>query len=91
MYGFIQPPKIPRLTKSVAEQFIAMHIGAYPSQLDFVKLADSPKEWKHACIPTGVVVLSPRNIQYDTSIIEFAFCRACGKVHYYYEDMYQKY
>lgn len=86
MINQFQQPKIPKLTKALAEQIIASSLGFYPQQLKYVKLPESSRDWKHACVPTGVIKLFPQTIQYGMSTIEFTFCQACGKVHYFYED-----
>lgn len=91
-WGFGPPtpftqPTIPRLTKSRAEELIALSLGV-PVGLKFTKLSDQPREWKHACVPTGVVVLCPNRIPYDITtgiFIDFVVCPACGGVLYYYE------
>lgn len=91
MYNQYQQPKIPKLTKSIAEQYIAMQFKVHPSTINFVKLTESPKEWKHSCVQTGVIILTPRTLQYHTSAIEYAACTVCRKVTYYYEDVYTSY
>lgn len=79
-------PKIPRLTKQVAEQYIAMNIGIPPQQLNYTKIPDVPKEWKHSCVPTGVTTLQPMQLQYTDTIISFSYCSQCRKVLYHYES-----
>jgi hypothetical protein len=80
--------KIPKLTKSVAEECIAITLGVHQQQLNFVKLTEIPRVWKHACIPTGVVILTPKRIPYSNSVIDFSVCTACGKVLYHFEEIY---
>lgn len=80
-----QQQKIPKLTKQLAETYIARHIGYAPSQLMFTKLTEVPTYWKHACARTGAVVLTPNSLQYYSTEIVYAFCGSCGRVQYYYE------
>lgn len=88
--------KMPKLTKSIAEQYIAMNLRVHPQQINFIRLHESPKEWKHACVSTGAVMLSPRKLvytQYPTTIseIHYTVCSACRTVHYYFESPYVNY
>lgn len=85
-YNPLTPPKIPRLTKSVAENHIAMALGVPPFNLRFEKLPESPSVWRHACVPAGVVILNKQVAPYPTAQIDFTVCPACGKVLYYYEE-----
>lgn len=87
MQGQYPQYKVPRLTKSIAEQYIAMHLGLSPMGINFVKLVESPKTCKHACVPVGVTLLPTRQATYGNTIIEYAVCTACSKVLYYYEDI----
>jgi hypothetical protein len=91
MYNQYQQQKIPKLTKALAEQCIAMQLRVTPAQCNFVKLTESPREWKHSCVPTGVTILVPRKIQYSTSVIEYSVCTSCRKVMYFYEEVYASY
>jgi hypothetical protein len=79
--------KVPKLTKAVAEQYIAMNLRAHVQQIDFIRLTESPKDWKHACVPTGAVILRQHKLMYNTTTIEFSVCTACRKVHYFYEGI----
>jgi hypothetical protein len=79
--------KVPKLTKPLAEECISLTLGVPIVHLNFVKLLESPKEWKHACVPTGVIVLVPRRLPfYNVTFIDFAVCPSCGKVVYHYDD-----
>ena len=85
---FNQYAKVPKLNKPIAEQYIAHSLRVHPHQLNFVKLVEKPTAWKHACVPTGANVLTPRAINYYGTPIEFVVCTACRKVQYHFEDMY---
>ena len=92
MYGHNMPPgyqvppvqpKIPKLTKNVAETYI-MHT-LRRDNLDFVSLTEKPRVWKHSCIASGATPLHPQRILYYGIPIDYIFCTACGKVQYYYD------
>lgn len=76
----------PRVTKTLVENFIASHLGLHPSRLNFNRLAEAPKQWKHACVIAGVTLLEPQSGYLFTTSVTFAFCSLCGRVHYYFDS-----
>lgn len=89
LYGYnpaqVAQMKPPRLTKVIAEEFIAYHIGVEPSKLKFVKAPEDFSKMRHACKYGGVQEKEVAVLIYDTTAIKVGFCHYCGTVHYYYE------
>lgn len=80
--------QLPRLTKSVAEDFIAMYLGLsqYKSQMTFIKMVEPLDFMKHACLSAGVVKNPVQVTYYGTTQIIMGFCNRCGTVHYYFDN-----
>lgn len=87
---YMKQQQLPRLTKAVAEQFISQYVGYEQFRLQFVRLTEQPTQWKHSCTRTGVAVQKPITIFYGETEVQFAFCRKCGKIHYYFEAPYNE-
>lgn len=86
--GAQTPPRVPKLTKPLAEQGIARLLGYDYRVLKFTKLASSPIEsMKHACVATGVCKVMKQTTDYYGTPIDYSFCPRCGKVLYYFESM----
>lgn len=81
MKGF----ELPRLTKTVAEEFIALNLGVNPSQLIFVKVHEEFETMRHACMHGGVQKMASTPLYYGATPIIVGVCKFCGTVHYHYD------
>lgn len=77
--------QLPRLTKSVAEEFIALNLKVSPTQLNFVKVFEDMSQMRHACKHGGVQKLEVSTLYYGTTPIKAGVCKYCGTVHYHYD------
>lgn len=85
MYSNYRGGELPRITKQVVEEYIAYSLQVPANRIKFVRIKEAPSVWRHACVPTGVVVQKPARLVYGGVPIDFAVCRSCGKVSYYFE------
>lgn len=81
----LQGLELPRLTKTVAEEFIALNLGVNPTQLNFVKVPEDFGTMKHACTQGGVQKMETSNLYYNTTCVKAGVCKYCGTVHYHYD------
>lgn len=96
MYGGMAPNfngqmnntvKAPKPTKSNVENFIGMNLGVDINYVTFSSLSERPKQWKHSCVKTGVVILNELSLNfYGVATIYFAVCACCNKIIYYIEE-----
>lgn len=77
--------ELPRLTKTVAEEFIALNLGVNPSQLIFVKVPEEFETMRHACMHGGVQKMVSTPLYYGATQIKAGVCKFCGTVHYHYD------
>ena len=77
--------ELPRLTKTVAEEFIALNLGVNPAQLNFVKVPEVFDTMRHACMHGGVQTMGSTSLYYGTTQIKAGVCKFCGTVHYHYD------
>ena len=88
--------KMPKPTQSNIKVFISWDIqsryGLSPmilQALNYVKIDEKPQIWKHSCIKTGVIIMSPILLEFfDGTLIEYTYCPECCKVIYYVEPIY---
>lgn len=80
--------QLPRLTKSIAEDFISMYLGLpqYKPQMTFIKMVEPLEFMKHACLSAGVVKNPVQIAYYGEAQIIFGFCEKCGTAHYYFDN-----
>jgi hypothetical protein len=86
MYNNYGGQQLPKMTKQNVEEYIALCMRVPSSRIKFVRLREAPTVWKHACVSTGVVALEQQRIYYASVPVDYALCRACGKVVYYYDQ-----
>lgn len=80
------PMRLPKLTNALAEEFIAHQLGVPVVQLKFERITALDADvWKHACVRSGVGILPPVTTHYNGISIQYACCKQCAKVHYYFE------
>jgi hypothetical protein len=85
----LQQGRIPKATKSNVEyEIMCRENNAY---LKFVKLETMPDfyNWRHFCGNGGAQLLEPVEFMWvDGSVITYAYCPFCGKVHLHIEKAY---
>lgn len=79
--------RVPRLTKPLVQTLIAQHIGVYPEQLNFERIAEVPATWRHACRDLGVSQMVTGGFPYVTGeVISYGVCQKCGRVYYHFDS-----
>lgn len=85
MKDFQKAMHVSKLTKSIAEQYIAQSLGIAYHSLQFTRILEEPSQWKHACVRGGVMIEPVQQIFYAHTPILYTLCQKCGVVHYYFE------
>ena len=79
-----QAMHVPKLTKAIAEEYIAQFIGVAQQYIKYVRIGEKPDIWKHACMRGGVVLSNEQVVYYANTPIYFTLCKQCGVVHYHF-------